>query len=147
MTTGTDIHPDQGSKPGAGFGPVIARVLLGLGFTVFGLNGFFHFIPEPKTPMPQGAADFAGALFKTGYMFQLVAGTQVIAGVLLLLNIFVPLALVLLMPILVNIIAFHAFLAPAPAAFAPGIVFMLLELYLAWVYRKAYRPLLTMRTH
>jgi uncharacterized membrane protein YphA (DoxX/SURF4 family) len=145
MTAGTTTDANQGSKSATRFIPMIARILLGLGFTVFGLNGFLHFIPEPKTPMPQGAADFAGAMFKTGYMFQLVAGTQLVAGVLLLLNIFVPLALVLLMPILVNIIAFHLFLAPAPGAFAPGIVFTLLALYLAWVYRKAYRPLLTAR--
>ena len=45
---------------------MIARVLLGLMFTVFGLNGFLHFIPEPKTPMPQGAAAFAGALMAHG---------------------------------------------------------------------------------
>src|SRR5947208_3117262 len=87
--------------------PTIVRILMGLGFFVFGLNGFLHFIPEPKTPMPEGAKAFAGAMMQTGYMFQLVAGTQLIAGLLLLLNLFVPLALVLLMPVLVNIILFH----------------------------------------
>jgi len=114
---------------------------MGAGFTLFGLNGFLHFIPEPKTPMPEGAAAFAGAMMKTGYMFQLVAGTQLFAGILLLINRFVPLALVLLMPVLVNIIAFHVFLAPSGTA--PGAVFMILELYLAWANRTAYRPLLT----
>lgn len=124
--------------------PLLARLLLGLGFTVFGLNGFLHFIPQPKNAMPAGAADFAGAMMKTGYMMQLVSGTQLFAGVLLLLNLFVPLALVLLMPLLVNILAFHIFLAPA--GIGPGAFFMLLELYLAWAYRKAYVPLLTPRT-
>ena len=118
-----------------------ARILMGLGFTVFGLNAFVHFIPEPKTPMPEGAAAFAGAMMKTGYMFQLVGGTQLLAGILLLINRFVPLALVLLMPVLVNIIAFHVFLAPSGTV--PGAVFMVLELFLAWKYRAAYRPLLT----
>lgn len=118
---------------------------MGLGWCIFGLNGFFHFIPEPKTPMPQGAADFAGALFKTGYMFQLICGTQLLAGILLLTNRFVPLALVILMPLIVNILAFHIFLAPAPGALAPGIVFTVMVLYLAWVYRAAYRSLLTPR--
>ena len=121
----------------------IARVLLGLMFTVFGLNGFLHFIPEPKTPMPEGAAAFAGALMATGYMFQLVAGTQLLSGVLLLLNRFVPLALAFLAPVLVNIIAFHVFLAPA--SIAPGIVVTVLELYLAWAYRNAFRPMLAMK--
>jgi uncharacterized membrane protein YphA (DoxX/SURF4 family) len=147
MTAGANPNVEQGPKSAVRFVPVVARILLGLGFTVFGLNGFLHFIPEPKTPMPEGAAAFAGALFKTGYMFPLVSGTQLVAGVLLLVNVFVPLALVLLMPVLVNIIAFHIFLAPAPGAFAPGIVFTLLELYLVWVYRKAYRSMLVMRTH
>ena len=145
MTAGTNPNPNQTTKTRTPILPTIARILLGLGFTVFGLNGFLHFIPEPKTPMPEGAAAFAGAMFKTGYMFQLVAGTQLVSGVLLLLNLFVPLALVLLMPVLVNIIAFHLFLAPSPAAFAPGVVFMLLELYLAWVYRKAYCPMLVIK--
>ena len=121
----------------------IARVLLGLMFTVFGLNGFLHFIPEPKTPMPEGAAAFAGALMATGYMFQLVAGTQLLSGVLLLLNRFVPLALAFLAPVLVNIIAFHVFLAPA--SIAPGIVVTVLELYLAWAYRNTFRPMLAMK--
>ena len=73
--------------------PTIARLLMGFGFFVFGLNGFLHFIPEPKNAMPEGAAAFAGAMMKTGYMFQMVAGTQLLVGVLLLLNRFVPLAL------------------------------------------------------
>jgi len=121
----------------------IARTLLGLMFFVFGLNGFLHFIPEPKTPMPAGAAAFAGALMQTGYMFQLVSGTQLLTGILLLVNRFVPLALALLAPILVGIITFHIFLAPA--TIAPAIVVVALELYLAWAYRDAYRPMLAMR--
>jgi uncharacterized membrane protein YphA (DoxX/SURF4 family) len=120
---------------------IAARILMGLGFTIFGLNGFFHFIPEPKTPMPEGAMALAGAMMKSGYMMQLVSGTQLLAGVLLLVNRFVPLALVILMPILVNIIAFHVFLQPA--GLPPGAVFMALELFLAWKYRAAYRSLLT----
>ena len=123
--------------------PTIARVLLGLMFTVFGLNGFLRFIPEPKAAMPEGAVAFAGALMNTGYMMQLVSGTQLLTGVLLLFNRFVPLALALLAPILVGIITFHIFLAPA--SIAPGIVVVVLELYLAWAYRNAYRPMLAMK--
>jgi len=138
-------NPDSKSKSSGRVLPTIARILLGLGFAVFGLNGLHPFMPQPKTPMPEGAMAFAGAMMKTGYMFKLVAGTQLVGGVLLVLGLFVPLALVLLMPVLVNIIAFHFFLSPAPGAFAPGVVFMLLELYLAWVYRKAYYPMLAIR--
>ena len=128
------------SKSFSRFLPAIARILMGIAFTVFGLNGFLHFIPQPKTPMPEGAVEFSTALMKSGYLFQMVMATQLLVGILLLLNLFVPLALVLIMPILINIIAFHIFLQPS--GIAPGAVLMLLELYLAWVYRRAYLPML-----
>jgi len=122
---------------------MVARLLLGLMFFVFGLNGFLHFIPQPKNAMPQAAMDFAGALMKTGYMMPLISGTQVLVGVLLLLNLFVPLALALIAPVIVNIIAFH--LCIAPGGIAPGAVVLLLDLYLAWAYRKCFCPMLVMR--
>jgi len=131
------------AKPFTRYAAMIARILLGLGFTVFGLNGFLHFIPEPKTAMPENVAALMAGMMKSGYMFPLIFATQLLGGVLLLFNLFVPLALVLLLPILVNIIAFHLFLQPA--GIVPGAVFMVLELYLAWVYRKAYLPMLVAR--
>jgi len=109
--------------------PTVARILMGLMFVVFGSNGFLNFIPPPKAPLPEGAAAFAGALAQTGYMMPLVMGTQLLGGILLLLNRFVPLALVLLAPLLVGIVAFHIFLAPS--SIGPGIVLLALELYLA----------------
>ncbi len=123
--------------------PAAARVLLGVVFFVFGLNGFFHFIPQ-NAPPPEAAGAFAGALMKTGYMFPLLKGTEVLASVLLLSNRFVPLALALLAPVIVNIVAFHVALAPAGAVM--GLVLLALELYLAWSYRDAYRPMLAART-
>jgi len=123
--------------------PTAARILMGLAFFVFGLNGFLHFIPQPSTPMPEGAVAFAGALMKSGYMFPLIMFTQLLVGVLLLANRFVPLALALIAPVLVNIIAFHAFLEPS--GIGPGAVLLVLELYLAWSYRGAYRTMLAMR--
>jgi uncharacterized membrane protein YphA (DoxX/SURF4 family) len=122
--------------------PSIARVVLGLTFLVFGLNGFLHFLPQP--PMSGPPADFAGALFATGYMFPLIKGTEVVAGLLLLSNRFVPLALALLAPVVVNIVAFHAFLAPAGMVLP--IVVLGLELYLARSYRGAFAPMLQART-
>ncbi|HET7545971.1 MAG TPA: DoxX family protein [Polyangiaceae bacterium] len=120
----------------------VARIALGLAFLVFGLNGFLHFLPQP--PMSGPPADFAGALFATGYMFPLIKGTEVIASLLLLSNRFVPLALTILAPVLVNIVAFHAFLAPAGLALP--IVLIALELYLARSYRDAFAPMLHART-
>lgn len=121
----------------------IARLAFGLAFFVFGLDGFLHFMPQPTTPPPEGAMAFAIALMKSGYMFPLIKGTEVVAGALLLSNRFVPLALVLLAPVLVNIVAFHAFLAPEGLAIA--IALLAVEVALAWAYRAAYRPLLAAR--
>jgi putative oxidoreductase len=89
---------------------LIARILLGLIFLVFGLNGFLHFIPMPP---PTGVAgEFFGSIFASHY-WVVIFGVQVIGGVLLLLNRFAPLALVILGPVLVNIFFFHALMAPA----------------------------------
>jgi hypothetical protein len=88
----------------------IARVLLGLLFTVFGANGFLHFIPMPP---PAGlAGQYMGALFVSHYLV-IVFLLQLVGGLLLLANRYVPLALLLLGPVIVNIVCFHAFLAPA----------------------------------
>jgi len=118
----------------------IARLLLGLVFFVFGLDGFLHFIPQPTELPPEGAMSLAIAMMKSGYMFPLIKGTEVLAGALLLTNRFVPLALALLAPVVVNIVAFHAFLAPEGTALA--VVILVLEIALAWAYRDAYRPML-----
>jgi len=123
--------------------PHVARILMGLMFFVFGLNGFVHFIPPPKGPMCEGAGALLSGLMKSGYMMPLIFGTQALVGVLLLANRFVPLALALIAPVIVNIVAFHAFLAPSGAAMA-GVV-LVLELYLAWAYRAAYLPMLAIR--
>jgi hypothetical protein len=87
----------------------IARVLLGLLFFVFGLNGFLQFI---KQPPPSGVAlQFLGAL-AVSREFAVIFAIQIVGGALLLGNRFVPLALTLLAPIIVNIVLFHAFMAP-----------------------------------
>jgi len=119
------------------------RIVLGLAFFVFGLNGFLNFLPPPSGPVPEGAMAFGGALMKTGYMFPLIKGTEVLVGFLLLSNLFVPLALVLIAPVVVNIVAFHAFLAPSEIGIA--LVVLALEIALAWSYRGAYRSILAVR--
>jgi uncharacterized membrane protein YphA (DoxX/SURF4 family) len=118
-----------------------ARILLGLIFFVFGLNFFFNFIPPH--PMPEAAGAFAGALFASGYFFVVLKVVEVASGLLLLAGRFVPLALALLAPIVVNIVLFHAFLAPSGLPLA--VVVLALEIFLAWSYRAAYRPMLAQR--
>jgi len=138
--------PPQGAdpqpKPPRKVLPALARILLGLAFTVFGLNGFIHFLPQPKT-MPEGTAALFGAFLKSGYLFPLIFGTQLLVGVLLLLNRFVPLALALIAPVIANIIAFHV--ALNPSGIGPGVVVLVLELYLAWAYRSSFGPMLAFR--
>jgi len=88
----------------------IARYLAGVIFLVFGLNGFLHFIPLPP---PSGVAgQFMGALFVSHYL-TLIFALQVIGAVLLLANRYVPLALAILAPVIVNIVSFHALTAPS----------------------------------
>lgn len=123
--------------------PTVVRCLMGLAFFVFGLDGFLAFIPRPTEPGPAAAAAFGGALYAAGYMIPLIKGTELVVGLLLLSNRFVPLALALIAPVLVNIVAFHAFLAPAGVA--PGLVLLAFELYLAWSYRAVFMPMLTPR--
>jgi hypothetical protein len=93
----------------------------------------------PNPPPTPAAGEFFGALIKTGYMFFLIFGTQVLGGALLLLGIAVPFALVILAPVIVNILCFHIFLSPDLLPLA--IVVTAIELFLAWYYRAAFAPL------
>jgi uncharacterized membrane protein YphA (DoxX/SURF4 family) len=125
--------------------PTIARVLLGLMFFASGLMGLLNLVPPPpKESLPAGLVAFSQAMMNTGYLFQLVKGTETLMGALLLLNRFVPLALTILAPVIVNIVAVHAFLAPSGLPMA--VVILGIELYLAWSYRSAFRPMLGART-
>jgi putative oxidoreductase len=90
---------------------MIARLLLGIVFLVFGLNIFIHFIPNP--PMPPGTlASFSGALAESHYIW-VVGFFQVVPAILLLANRYVPLALTLLAPVIVNIDLTHLLMAPS----------------------------------
>jgi putative oxidoreductase len=98
---------------------LIARIFLGLIFLVFGLNGFLHFIPMPP---PTGVAgQFFGSIFVSHY-WVVIFGVQVLGGLLLLFNRFVPFALVILGPVIVNIFFFHALMAPAGVPLAIVVV-------------------------
>ena len=92
------------------------RLILGLILLVFGVNKFFHFMPMP--PMEGAPAAFMGALGKSGYMIPLIAFTEMVAGVLLLLNKWIGLTLILAAIISVNIVAFHLALDPAGVGLA-----------------------------
>jgi putative oxidoreductase len=109
---------------------IIARVLLGLVFVVFGSNAFLHFIKMP--PMQGQAGAFIGALITSGYIY-LIAILQVVGGLLLLIGRFIPLGLTLLGPVIVNIMLYHIFLDPSGLPVA--CIISILALFLLWVYR------------
>ncbi len=118
---------------------LIARIILGLIFLVFGLNGFFHFMEMP--PMPEEAGAYLGALAATGYFFPVLKIFEILSGALLLTDRCVPLALLFLAPIVLQIFLFHAFLDPSGLALP--IVIVILELYLGLVvYRSSYSGVL-----
>jgi putative oxidoreductase len=119
---------------------IVARILLGLMFVVFGLNGFLNFIPSPPLTGPAGT--FLGVLISSHYLF-LVCGVQLIAGVLLLINQFVPLALALLAPVLANIWAYHLTMQPSGAQLA--ILATILWILLTWRFRDYFAALFVQR--
>jgi len=120
---------------------LIARILLGLVSLVFGLNGFLNFLN--MGPPPSGlAGQFLGALFVSHY-YWVIAALQVVGGALLLVNQFVPLALVLLGPVIVNIICYHVFLNHAGAPFA--IVVTVLWLIVFYGKRQYFSGIFTQR--
>jgi putative oxidoreductase len=121
---------------------LIARLLLGLVFVVFGLNGFLNFLS--MGPMPSGlAGQFMGALVQSHY-FWVVAALQVAGGALLLVNRYVPLGLVLLGPVIVNILLYHLFMHPEGMLMA--IVVTILWFMVFYWHRRYFSEIFTLRT-
>lgn len=143
MTTETVRPADIQTKSLTRHLPTVARLLLGLLLLMCGLSGLFNLMPPPPKDLPAAAVAFNLGMMKTGFMFPLVFGTQTLVGALLVLNRFVPLALALLAPFIVNSVAFHIFVVPQGLGIA--LFILAAELYLAWTYRKAFQPMLAMR--
>jgi putative oxidoreductase len=113
----------------------IARLLMGLEFTVFGSNGFLHFM---QMKPPEGlAGQFLQVLVESKYVYA-VAALQLIGGLLLLANRYVPLALTLLGPVIVNILLFHFLMAPDGVAIAIAIITAVLWFLVFWGVRSAF---------
>ncbi|MBT8317727.1 MAG: DoxX family membrane protein [Lutibacter sp.] len=110
---------------------MVFRLLLGLILVVFGANKFFHFLPMPTMEGPP--ADFMGALINSGYMFPLIGVTEVVAGLLLIINKWTGLALILTAIISTNIILFHLVLAPAGIILAAVVAILnIILMYANW---------------
>jgi putative oxidoreductase len=120
---------------------LIARILLGLMFTVFGLNGFLNFIKQPPPTNPLAIHFFTGvAASHYAYMF---FGFQLLAGLLLLSGFFVPFALIVLAAEIVNILTFH--ITMAPEGIAPSAVALILWLVVFAGYRSSFAGVLAAR--
>ncbi len=118
---------------------LIARILLGLMFVVFGLNGFLHFISQPPMP-PSDFTTFGTILNRSHYMAPVFA-LQFLGGALLLIGRFIPLGLTLLGPILVNILITH--IVFQPSGLPPGLIATLLWLLIFFAYRKYFAGIFT----
>ena len=119
-----------------------AQAVLGLIFFVFGLNGFFEFLPVPE--MGEKAGAYMGGLAATGYFFPVLKTVEVSCGLLLLVRFFSPLALVVLAPVVVQILLFHIVLEPGGLPMA--LMITALTAYLGFgVYRSSFAGVLQPR--
>ena len=118
---------------------LVCRILLGLMFFIFGLNNILHFI---HLPLPSGDALTWIGILAAHHWMNFVGAIMTIAGLLLLVNRFVPLALTLLAPLIVSILLYHALLWPHGVG--AGIVALVLELVLVAAYFSSFTPLLAM---
>lgn len=116
----------------------IARYLLALMLLVFGLNKFFGFLSMP--PMPEAAQAYMQGIGSTGILFPLLGVIYIVTAVALVANKFAPLMLLVLTPITVNILIFHATLAPG--GILPGLILAVLNILALFHYRTTYQPLL-----
>jgi len=109
--------------------PLVARIILGLIFLLSGIVGLFNLVPPPDN-LPQDMVTFMNGMMATKYLFPLVKGTEIICGALLIMGFFVPLALIVLAPVVLNIFLLHVFMQPSGLPIA--IFIGALEVYLAF---------------
>jgi len=114
---------------------IAARYLLGLTFTVFGLNGFLNFIHQPPPPNPLASQFFVAV--SASHFAAFFFAVQVLGGLLLLSGYFVPLALTVLAAELYNILAFH--LTMSPGTIAPALVACVFWILVFLQYRESFK--------
>jgi putative oxidoreductase len=121
---------------------LIAQYLMGLAFVTFGLNGFLHFLPQP--PAETDLAEKYFIVMSQSHYLVAVFAVQLLAGLLFLANRFIPLALTLIGPVLVNILLFHGLMAPK--GIVPGIIVTALWLVVFFRYRRAFAGIFRAKT-
>ncbi|MDB5029530.1 DoxX family membrane protein [Mucilaginibacter sp.] len=120
---------------------LIARILLGLIFVVFGINFFYDFLHVKPPAMSPTAAAFSGGLYGSGYFFQFLKVVEITSGLFLLLNRFTAFFLLVLLPITINIFLFHAMLAPYGVPIGSAV--LILNVFLCIGYFKYYTSIFT----
>ncbi|HEX4321772.1 MAG TPA: hypothetical protein VHZ52_12750 [Acidobacteriaceae bacterium] len=120
---------------------IVARVLLGLAFLIFGLNGFLNFIPAP--PMPDSPMKQFVDVFASSHWQQVISAIQVISAVLFLVGRYIPLALVFIGPVIFNILVFHILFAPS--SIGPGVFVTICWFVVFFRHRAAFAPLFQAR--
>jgi uncharacterized membrane protein YphA (DoxX/SURF4 family) len=120
---------------------IISRILLGIGFSIFGLNILMPFLPMPPFPAGSPALQFMMVAGPTQWM-SVVGVFELLGGVLVLIGGTAPLGLLFLAPVLVNILSFHVCLLGGEGI-VPGLVFSVLEIFLLYSYRNYFQGILT----
>jgi uncharacterized membrane protein YphA (DoxX/SURF4 family) len=117
---------------------LIARILFGAAFVIFGLNFFFHYLPMP--PMQGAPLDFMMGVSKASYFMPLLGATQALCGLLILIDKWQALATIMIFPVVLNIVLFHASIEPKGLPMA--LVFLAMNLILANANKEKYKALL-----
>jgi putative oxidoreductase len=116
---------------------IIIRVLMGLLFLFSSIAFFFNLVPTPE--LTGNLKTFNDGVTASGYLMQLIKGTELICAIAFISGRFVPLAVVVIFPVIVNIVLVHSFLAPEGLPVA--IALLLADLFLAYYYRDRYKTL------
>jgi putative oxidoreductase len=117
---------------------IVVRILLGLIFVMSAIVVLFKIVPQPE--MKGAVGTFMKGMEASVYLMTLIKVTELVCGILLISGFFVPLATVVLFPISLNILLFHAFLAPE--GLIMSVLIFLGNVFLAYAYRKRYEPML-----
>lgn len=120
----------------------ISRYLLGLIFFLSGLVGLLNLVPPPAD-LPPDLMQFMNGLMASKYFIPFLKGTEMIAGLLLLINIAPALMLLILAPVSINILLVHFFLTPGFENLILPLVILLLHGFSAVNYWPLYKPLLS----
>lgn len=122
----------------------IVRIILGLAFIFYGATKFYPLSGMPIPPQP--AMAFLGAMMATGYFIPFVGICELLVGILLVFNLWVPFAMMVLSPLMINIILFNIFLAPGLVGAIMLLVLVVLQAYIMYCTWSAYKPLFTRKS-